>query len=85
MKLESTDDLNLILTSNDTLSMSLSPQNRNNMNLVLGVPKVISGVYDYERLNNKPQIENVELTGNKTFSDLGLNPIDANDLLEILN
>ena len=85
MKLESTDDLNLILTSNDTLSMSLSPQNRNNMNLVLGVPKVIGGVSDYERLNNKPQIEAVELTGNKTFSDLGLNPIDVNDLLEILN
>ena len=40
---------------------------------------------DYEDINNKPQIESIPLTGNKTFSDLGIEPIDTDDLLEILN
>lgn len=30
---------------------------------------------DYELLNHKPQIENVELMGNKSFDDLGLTNI----------
>jgi len=40
---------------------------------------------DYEKLTNRPQIESVELRGNKTFDDLGLVPIDADDLISILN
>ena len=41
------------------------------------------GTSDYRNLENKPQINNVELTGNKTSSDLGLQPagnyvIDSN-------
>lgn len=39
---------------------------------------------DYELQINKPQIESVELIGNKSFSELGLSPIDADDLIEIL-
>ena len=39
---------------------------------------------DYEKLTNRPQIESVELRGNKTFDDLGLVPIDADDLIGIL-
>ena len=30
------------------------------------------GTYDYDDLTNKPQINNVELTGNKSLSDLGV-------------
>lgn len=30
------------------------------------------GTSDYEQLSNKPQINNVELSGNKSFADLGL-------------
>ena len=33
-----------------------------------------SGTTDYEGLTNKPQINNVELSGNKTSGDLGLQP-----------
>ena len=33
-----------------------------------------SGTDDYEELENKPQINNVELVGNKTSADLGLQP-----------
>ena len=40
---------------------------------------------NYTILKNKPSIESVQLLGNKTFSDLGIQPIEANDLLEILN
>lgn len=39
---------------------------------------------DYEALRSKPSIENVTLSGDKTFSDLGLSPIEVDDLLEIL-
>lgn len=39
---------------------------------------------DYEALRNKPSIESVTLSGDKTFSDLGLSPIGADDLLKIL-
>ena len=33
-----------------------------------------SGTNNYERLSNKPQINLVELIGNKTSEDLGLQP-----------
>lgn len=39
---------------------------------------------DYAKMNNLPSIESVELKGNKTFSDLGISAIGADDLLEIL-
>ena len=32
------------------------------------------GTSDYTQLTNKPQIENIELTGNKTLTDLGIQP-----------
>lgn len=39
---------------------------------------------DYNLLDNKPQIESVELVGNKTFEELGLDAISADDLIEIV-
>ena len=39
---------------------------------------------DYEVLRHKPSIESVILSGNKTFNELGLSAIEADDLLEIL-
>ena len=39
---------------------------------------------DYELARNKPSIESIVLRGDKTFSDLGLSAIEADDLLEIL-
>lgn len=35
-----------------------------------GTPVIVSGARDYERLINKPQINGVELIGNKTIADL---------------
>lgn len=42
------------------------------------------GTRDYERLINKPRIEEVELIGNKDFEDLGLIELDGDDLIRIL-
>ena len=41
-------------------------------------------VSSYEDLTNKPQIESTVLIGNKSFVELGIDSISADDLLEIL-
>lgn len=42
------------------------------------------GTTDYNKLINKPQIESVELIGDKTFKELGLDTLDAIEILDIL-
>lgn len=44
----------------------------------------VNNTSDYRLLNNKPQIESVELLGNKTFNDLGLSNITNMRIEEIL-
>lgn len=39
---------------------------------------------NYEVLENKPRIQNVELTGNKTFEELGFTPIKHTDISDLL-
>lgn len=43
-----------------------------------------TGATDYEELDNKPQINDITLIGNKTFDDLGLSRISADELLTML-
>lgn len=38
------------------------------------------GIDDYDDLQDKPQIEGVTLGGNKTFDDLGLQPITNSEI-----
>ena len=45
------------------------------LDLLVGQPVVTRIENDYEELNNKPSINNVELIGDKSFEDLGL--VDA--------
>lgn len=40
---------------------------------------------DYNKLNNKPQINGVELTGNKSFEDLGEHEMSAIEVINIWN
>lgn len=40
---------------------------------------------DYEQLENKPQINGVELNGNKTFEELGEQTITNVELQDIIN
>lgn len=44
----------------------------------------VNNTSDYQLLKNKPQIESVELIGNKSFNDLGLSTISNMRLEQIL-
>lgn len=42
------------------------------------------GTTDYEKLNNKPSINEVELSGDKSLEDLGISPLSNMDILNII-
>lgn len=44
----------------------------------------VTNTSDYQLLKNKPQIESVELTGNKSFNDLGLTNISNMRIEQII-
>lgn len=52
--------------------------------LSLGMERV-RATGDYEKLTNKPSINEVELVGNKTFEDLGDSPLKNLDIQAIFN
>ena len=39
---------------------------------------------DYDYIKNKPQLNSVTLKGNKTFEEIGINPISNIELLNLL-
>ena len=43
------------------------------------------GTTDYEKLNNKPSINDVELSGDKSLGDLGISPLSDSEIMEIIN
>ena len=45
----------------------------------------VGGTKDYNRLNNKPQINDVELIGNKSFEDLGVESLTNIEIENIIN
>lgn len=45
----------------------------------------VGGTKDYNKLNNKPQINDVELIGNKSFEDLGAESLTNIDIENIIN
>lgn len=48
------------------------------------VGKPSGGTNDYEALINKPKINDVTLTGNKTFEELGLRSVTNTEISEII-
>lgn len=44
-----------------------------------------SGTTDYREMLNKPQINNVELTGDKSFEDLGAETLSNIDIDNLIN
>lgn len=44
-----------------------------------------TGITDYEKLSNKPKINSVELLGDKSFENLGLNAITNIELENLLS
>ena len=83
LTLDTKENMNIDLSPKSNMELNLTP--KSNMEIRISVPKNVSSSLDYERLRNKPQIESVELLGNKSFDELGLIPLDADDLIEILN
>lgn len=55
-----TDEINVMIEDEQTL------------NAVLENESISGGTDNYEELSNKPKINNVELSGNKSLSDLGI-------------
>jgi len=43
------------------------------------------GTTDYDKLNNKPSINDVELSGDKSLADLGISPLSDLEIMEIIN
>ncbi len=48
-------------------------------------PSSSGGTSDYNKLKNKPSIEHVELVGDKSFEELGLENMDNMDILKLFN
>lgn len=77
--------LNASLNNKSTLTGTLNGSNQKlSGNMTVPNTVYVDGTNDYEILINKPQIESVELVGNKTFSDLGLESITNSDLMDLL-
>lgn len=66
-------------------SVNMTPiQNGSKVDVSLDSKIIVRHENDYEQLKNKPQIESVTLSGNKTFEDLGLSAISNTDLMDLL-
>ena len=48
------------------------------------VQRIVTTEMDYEKLNNKPRIEGIELIGDMSFEDLSLAAITANDIDDMI-
>lgn len=67
------DELDVVLENEDE-----------ELNLNLENDFVNNGTDDYEKLKNKPKINEVELKGNKGFEDLGLSALSNIELENLL-
>ena len=52
--------------------------------LSVGAVALRDGTTDYERLSNKPSIEDVELSGNRTLAQLGVKTLSVQEIERIL-
>lgn len=61
----------LTLKIRDEPKLQLNLQGKDTLNIALGQP-VATGTKDYEKLFNKPQINRIELIGNRSLDELGI-------------
>ena len=52
---------------------------------IINLPFIVGSSQDYDELKNKPSIEGVPLSGDKTFSDLTLEEEDNASILSMFN
>ena len=74
-------DFNMTFETDNTFNMSFDGDNDFNAGFE-NVQVVETG--DYEKLSNKPRIEEVILIGNKTFKQLGLESMTVQEVQAIL-
>lgn len=87
---DDTQNLDIDLITNDILDLDLETGDVLDIDLRDGRP---GGTDDYNMLRNKPSIEQKTLVGNKTLSDLGIQPegpypneaLSNGDIEDILN
>lgn len=64
------------VNSGETKKLSLD-----NLKTLIGSGGGSAGTSNYEELENKPKINNVELVGNKTLNELGINIPDTSNFI----
>lgn len=74
------DNINGVLTSKQNLTGTV--EGVSNIDGDVSIP-INVGTSDYNKLKNIPSIENVELRGNKTFKELGLEEVTNQDILDM--
>lgn len=69
----------------DVLDISINTENESVEVEIEGSDKVPTGsTANYNKLVNKPQIQGIELAGNKTFEELGLSSLSNSELEKLL-
>lgn len=76
------DVLDIEMASEDELSIQLYSEDVFTIDLVVGGYMYEN---DYNKLNNKPSINNVPLEGNRSFEDLGRLDIKNSRIKEIID
>lgn len=74
------ENINGVLTPKNSLTGEIS--GGSNIGGDITIPKNV-GTQDYEKLQNLPSLESVELRGNKTFADLGLEECSNQDIINL--
>lgn len=72
------------LSISPDISADLTMDSDLDTNANVGIIAYQSGTTNYDILENKPRIENVVLSGNKTFTQLGLEPVTPQDIDKLL-
>ena len=73
-----------VTISGNQITARVSSTGNTNGTVSVGNIIIKDGTNNYETLNNKPSIEGATLTGDKTFDELGLEPMSFHEIDEIL-
>lgn len=71
--------------SGDVVELSLLDGNANTMDGASGDVALPAGTSNYEDLENKPKINGVELIGDKTNEELGIDELSNQDIETLIN
>lgn len=75
-------DLSINLEREDALSIGLDSEETLSIEM-LGTEAVMTN--DYNKLNNHPSINGVELVGNNSLSDIGIGLVSSQEAIDIVD